>query len=46
MAQHYASVRPEPDKVLTDIADYVLDYKIKSALAFETARNCLIDTLG
>jgi 2-methylcitrate dehydratase len=46
MAQHYASVRPEPDKVLTDIADYLLDYKIKSALAFETARNCLIDTLG
>jgi 2-methylcitrate dehydratase len=38
--------RPEPDKVLTDIADYVLKYKIKSRLAYETARNCLIDTLG
>ena len=46
MAQHYSSTRPEPDKVLTDIADYVLDYRIDSALAFETARNCLIDTLG
>src|SRR5215510_5384102 len=46
MAQHYASARPEPDKILTDIADYVLDYKVNSALAFETARNCLIDTLG
>src|SRR6187397_3681763 len=46
MAQHYAGARPAPDKVLTDIADYVLDYKVNSALAFETARNCLIDTLG
>jgi len=40
------NVRPQPDKVLTDIADYVLDYKIASDLAYETARYCLIDTLG
>ena len=46
MASHYQGTRPDPDKVLTDIADYVLDYRIDSALAFETARNCLIDTLG
>ncbi len=46
MTSHYEAARPEPDKVLTDIADYVLDYRIDSALAFETARNCLIDTLG
>jgi 2-methylcitrate dehydratase len=46
MTSHYEAVRPEPDKVLSDIADYVLDYRIDSALAFETARNCLIDTLG
>src|SRR5271167_85168 len=38
--------RPAPDRVLADIADYVLDYEIASRLAFETARNCLIDTLG
>jgi 2-methylcitrate dehydratase len=38
--------RPRPDKVLTDIADYVLKHKITSRLAYETARNCLIDTLG
>jgi 2-methylcitrate dehydratase len=38
--------RPKPDRVLTDIADYVLKYKITSRLAYETARNCLIDTLG
>ena len=46
MASHYEGARPDPDKVLTDIADYVLDYKVESPLAFETARNCLIDTLG
>jgi 2-methylcitrate dehydratase len=46
MASHHEAVRPDPDKVLTDIADYVLDYRIDSALAYETARYCLIDTLG
>ena len=35
-----------PDQVLTDIADYVLTYEVTSESAFETARNCLIDTLG
>ena len=35
-----------PDQVLVDIADYVYEFKIKSATAFDTARNCLIDTLG
>jgi len=40
------NIRPKPDQVLVDIADYVLDYKIESKLAYETARNCLIDTLG
>jgi 2-methylcitrate dehydratase len=38
--------RPEFDQVFVDIADYVMDYEIKSELAFETARYCLIDTLG
>ena len=46
MSAAISNVRPEPDKVLVDIADYVLDYAIDSDLAFETARNCLIDTLG
>jgi 2-methylcitrate dehydratase len=40
------AARPEWDAVLTDIADYVQHYEIKSELAVETARNCLIDTLG
>ncbi|MFT3998041.1 MAG: MmgE/PrpD family protein, partial [Asticcacaulis sp.] len=46
MSTHTSNIRPEPDSVLADIADYVLGYKIHSDLAYETARNCLIDTLG
>src|SRR5437879_5668081 len=41
-----SNVRPAPDKVLTDIADYVFKYEVKSAEAFDTARYCLMDTLG
>ena len=41
-----SNVRPDPDQVLADIADYVLNHDIQSDLAYETARNCLIDTLG
>ncbi|MES2758690.1 MAG: bifunctional 2-methylcitrate dehydratase/aconitate hydratase [Pseudomonadota bacterium] len=37
---------PPWDEVLVDIADYVLDYEITSDLAFDTAHNCLLDTLG
>ncbi len=38
--------RPEPDKVLVDIADYVLNYEVTSEEALNTARNCLIDSIG
>jgi 2-methylcitrate dehydratase len=41
-----SNVRPEPDKVLVDIANYVAGYKIESREAYETARYCLMDTLG
>jgi 2-methylcitrate dehydratase len=40
------NIRPEPDRELTDIADYVLGYRIDSAEAYETARYCLMDALG
>ena len=40
------NTRPEPDQVLVDIANYVCDYEITSAEAYNTARNCLMDTLG
>lgn len=41
-----STLRPDPDKVLRDIADYVHSFKIDSDLALETARLCLIDTIG
>ena len=44
MSAPISNVRPDPDQVLVDIADYVLNYEIQSGLAYETARNCLIDT--
>ena len=40
------NVRPNPDDVLVKIADYVLDKNIDSSEAYNTARNCLMDTLG
>ena len=46
MSAHISNVRPKPDKVLTDIVDYVTKYKIKSKEAYDTARYCLLDTLG
>jgi len=46
MSAPISNVRQAPDQVLVDISDYVLSYEIKSPLAYETARSCLIDTLG
>ena len=40
------NVKPDYDSVIVDIADYVLNKTIDSALAYETARLCLMDTLG
>ncbi|MYF00558.1 MAG: bifunctional 2-methylcitrate dehydratase/aconitate hydratase [Gammaproteobacteria bacterium] len=40
------NTRPDPDQVLVDIADYVCDYEIDSKEAYDTARNCLMDSLG
>ena len=38
--------RPDPDRVLVDIADYVLNYQADSRSTYETARYCLIDAIG
>ena len=38
--------RPPFDTVIQGIADYVCDYQIDSVEALETARYCLLDTLG
>ncbi|MFO0945691.1 MAG: bifunctional 2-methylcitrate dehydratase/aconitate hydratase [Planctomycetota bacterium] len=45
-AHHSSGKRPDPDKVLEQIADYVLKYQINSDEAYSTARYCLMDTLG
>lgn len=46
MSAAISNERPQPDQVLTDIADYVAQYEISSPVAYTTARHCLIDTLG
>jgi 2-methylcitrate dehydratase len=46
MSAPVSNVRPRPDKVLVDIADYVSKHQIESAEAYNTARLCLMDTLG
>src|SRR3712207_316919 len=38
--------RPAPDALLVDIADYVTHYRIDSGEAYDTARLCLMDSLG
>ena len=38
--------RPQPDALLVQIADYVTDNKEISKETLNTARNCLMDTLG
>ena len=40
------NVRPGYDSLISEIADYVSNYKIDSELALDTSRNCLIDTIG
>ena len=40
------NIRPDPDPELVAIADYIANADITSELALETARYCLIDTLG
>src|SRR5580692_3596998 len=46
MSAHISNERPQPDQVLVDIADYVLNYEITSEEAWSTAHYCLLDTLG
>ena len=46
MSAPISNVRPKPDQVLVDIADYASKYVIKSTEAYDTARLCLMDTLG
>jgi 2-methylcitrate dehydratase len=46
MSSHISNVRPAPDQLLVDLADYALHAKITSDEAYDTARWCLADTLA
>jgi len=46
VSAHISNVRPDFDQVIVDIVDYAHKHKIASREAYETARYCLMDTLG
>ncbi|MBN8726876.1 MAG: bifunctional 2-methylcitrate dehydratase/aconitate hydratase [Xanthomonadales bacterium] len=41
-----SAARPEPDRPMREIADYLVDYRIDSEEAFDTARHMLLDSLA
>ncbi len=46
MSSAESNIRPEPDKILVEIADYAANYFSDSREAIDTARYNLLDTLG
>jgi 2-methylcitrate dehydratase len=46
VSANITKVKQEFDKEIIDIVDYVENYEIKSEVAYETAWNCLLDTIG
>jgi len=46
VSAHISNVRPDFDQVIVDIVDYAHKHRIASKEAYETARYCLMDTLG
>jgi 2-methylcitrate dehydratase len=46
MSSHVAQGNQPYDQAIIDIVDYALSYEIKSPVAYETAWNCFMDTLG
>ena len=46
MSEAVSNIRPEPDRILVDIADYAVNYVSASREAVDTARYNLMDTLG
>jgi 2-methylcitrate dehydratase len=45
-SQADSNIRPEPDRELVEIARYVSEYQVRSDEAYDTARWCLLDSLG
>lgn len=46
MTEGSHTVRPDPDRIMVDLAEYALQHEVGSDLAYDTARYCLMDTLG
>ena len=46
MSGHVEAQGREYDRVIVDIVEYVAGYEVTSEVAYETARLCVIDTLG
>jgi 2-methylcitrate dehydratase len=46
MSTAISTSRPKPDSLLVEIAEYAAKFNIQSTEAYETARYCLMDTLG
>ncbi|MGH7855682.1 MAG: 2-methylcitrate dehydratase, partial [Candidatus Binatia bacterium] len=46
MSANVSNIRPEPDKIFVDIAEYAANYISDSREAIDTARYDLLDTLG
>jgi 2-methylcitrate dehydratase len=46
MSSHVSQGNQPYDQAIIDIVDYALNYEITSPVAYETAWNCFMDTLG
>lgn len=46
MSTQQLNIRPQFDREIVDIVDYVMNYEISSKVAYDTAHYCLLDTLG
>jgi 2-methylcitrate dehydratase len=46
VSSHVSQGNQPYDQVIIDIVDYALNYEITSPIAYETAWNCFMDTLG
>jgi len=46
MSSNFTKSSSPYDQEIIDITDYVLNYEIKSSLAYQTAWHCFIDTIG
>ena len=46
MSSHVVKNNQPYDQEIIDIVDYALNFEVKSPVAYETAWNCFMDTLG